>query len=164
MSAAFVGGAVYYLQIYHFYEMKGASGQEDVLLNSKLTGRLEPLAHTNFTSIDATSSPIRYRACFKTDLNPQRLVDEYRQYAGAEPLSAPGWFDCFDAKAIGAALGNGKATAFLGQSNVQYGVDRVVAITESGSGYIWHQINKCGDAVFNGREKPEECPEASEGK
>ena len=164
ISAIFVGSAVYYLQVYHFYEVKDASGREDVLLRSRLTGRLEPLTHTNFTSIDAASSPIRYRACFSTDLDPKPLIGAFEEYFGAEPLSAPGWFDCFDAKALGAALENGTATAFLGQFNVQYGVDRVVAITESGDGYIWHQINICGKAVFNGKELPKECPEPSQGK
>ncbi len=34
------------------------------------------------------------------------------------PLNAPGWFDCFDADAIGEALETGEALAFLGSRDI----------------------------------------------
>jgi len=49
----------------------------------------------------------------------------------------------FDAKFIGAALDAGTARTFLSQKNVHFGVDRVVAITSDGDGYIWHELNDC---------------------
>jgi hypothetical protein len=46
---------------------------------------------------------------------------------------------------------------------VIYGVDRVVAITEDGRGYVWHQINRCGEVVFDGQAAPDDCPEPPQG-
>jgi hypothetical protein len=46
---------------------------------------------------------------------------------------------------------------------VSYGIDRIVAITEDGRGYVWHQINDCGEVVFDGEPAPENCPEPPEG-
>jgi len=74
------------------------------------------------------------------------------------PLEAPGWFDCYDARDIGAALETGEAVAFLGESNVVYGIDRVVAVFRDGRARSWHQINACGEEVFDGRPPPEGCP------
>ncbi|MEM9853369.1 MAG: DUF6446 family protein, partial [Pseudomonadota bacterium] len=68
------------------------------------------------------------------------------------------WFDCFDADVIGAALKDGTARAFLGQRDVIYGIDRVVAVFDDGRGYVWHQINRCGEVVFDGEPVPEDCP------
>ena len=76
----------------------------------------------------------------------------------AVPLNAPGWFDCFDAAEIGAALEDGTAIAFLGTANVVYGFDRIVAVTDDGRGFVWHQINHCGEEVFDGNPPPEGCP------
>jgi len=83
-------------------------------------------------------------------------------YPDAAPLVAPGWFDCFDADALGAALETGQALAFLSVPNVSYGVDRVIAVTPDGSGYAWHQINACGAVVFNRQPAPEGCPPVPE--
>jgi hypothetical protein len=57
------------------------------------------------------------------------------------PLTAPGWFDCFDAAAIGAALEAGEAEAVLGERNARAGVDRVFAVFPDGRVYGWHQLN-----------------------
>jgi hypothetical protein len=87
------------------------------------------------------------------------LTETYQPYEGAEPLVAPGWFDCFDADEIGAALSEGTAMAFMGTENQSYGIDRIVAILPDGRGFAWHQINHCGEVVFDGRPAPEDCPE-----
>ena len=161
--AVIAGGAMYYLQVYAFYEEVPATGAGDVQLTARETDRPEPIAHQGFEAIDADSSPIRYRACFSTGESPEALAETYLPYEGAVPLEAPGWFDCFDADAIGAALEEGGARAFLGQRDIEYGVDRVVAVTRDGRGYVWHQINRCGEVVFDGQPAPEECPEPPEG-
>lgn len=124
-----------------------------------LTGDLpEPILVSGVEGINATSSPIRFRACFATPLSLAMLTETYRPYDKAEPLVAPTAFPCFDAVAIGAALEKGEALAFLSEPNITYGVDRVVAVTGDGRGYAWHQINACGEEVFAGRPAPAGCP------
>ncbi|WP_239494560.1 DUF6446 family protein [Roseovarius amoyensis] len=163
VTALVAGVAVYYLQVYAFYERLTPSGPADVQMTVAATGQAEPLAHTDFQAIDADSSPIRYRSCFHISGDPDALTERYLPYDGPVPLQAPGWFDCFDADAIGEALEDGRARAYLGQENIHYGIDRVVAITADGDGYAWHQINACGRVVFDGRPAPEGCPPAPEG-
>ena len=86
------------------------------------------------------------------------LTETYALHENPIPNNAPSWFDCFDAQAIGAALEDGTATAYLGIFNVVYGFDRVVAIDGDGRGYVWHQINECGEAAFDGDPLPDGCP------
>jgi hypothetical protein len=157
-TALVAGVAIYYLQVYHFYETLEPNGTDDVTLVSLVSGEAEPVLYEEFQGIDASSSPIRYRACFTTTMSRAMLSETYEPYKQAEPLVAPDWFECFDAKALGAELETGTALAFLGARDVQYGIDRIVAITEDGRGYAWHQINRCGEEVFDGNPVPEGCP------
>lgn len=157
-SGLIAGAAVYYLQVHAFYADVPASGAGDVTLVSLATGAPEPIRYENFRAIDADSSPIRYRACFETPMSIPMLTETYRIAEDAVPLNAPAWFDCFDAEAIGAALEEGSAIAFVGAENIRYGIDRIVAVTAAGQGYVWHQINRCGKEVFDGRPAPEGCP------
>ncbi|MEM6587185.1 MAG: DUF6446 family protein [Pseudomonadota bacterium] len=158
LGAALIAGVgMYYLQVYHFYEEVVPTG-EDVRLTSLASGEAELVPYDAFEAIDANSSPIRYRACFETTLPQDALAGGYEPYADAEPRVAPGWFDCFDADVIGAALKDGTARAFLGQRDVIYGIDRVVAVFDDGRGYVWHQINRCGEVVFDGEPVPDDCP------
>lgn len=152
------GAAIYYLQVYAFYDKVSATGTDDVQMTLLATGQPEAILYEEFEAIDADSSPIRYRACFKTSMSHPMLSETYVPYDKAEPLVAPGWFDCFDAKALGRALEQGSALAFLGTENIEYGIDRVVAITEDGKGFVWHQINHCGEKVFDGEPAPDGCP------
>ena len=161
-TAVIGGAAMYYLQVYGFYEEVQATNVDDVQLTDLITGAPEPILYENFKAIDATSSPLRYRACFETVMSQPLLSETFEIYENPVPNVAPGWFDCFDANAIGADLEEGTAIAFLGTSNVIYGFDRVVAVTEDGRGYVWHQINACGEKVFDGDPPPEGCPPPSE--
>ena len=163
MIAVLAGAAMYYLQVYHFYEPVEANGTTDVQLTNLVTGEPEPVLYEAFKAIDADSSPIRYRACFRTEMSQAMLTETYEMYEAAEPLTAPKWFDCFDADAIGAQLEQGTALAFLGEKNIQYGIDRIVVITEDGRGYAWQQINSCGEVMFDGEPVPEGCPTPPEG-
>ncbi len=158
MVALVAGALLYYMQIYAFYAPVTPSGQDDVQLVSLTSGVPEPIVYEDFEAIDAESSPIRYRACFTTIHSLAMLTETYEMYDGAEPRNAPGWFDCFDAEAIGAQLAAGDALTFLSQKNVAYGVDRVVAITDDGRGYVWHELNDCGDKAYDGTVVGEECP------
>ena len=158
ISAILAGGLMYYLQVYGFYEEVQPTGVEDVQLTGVATGAPEPILSQNFKAIDAASSPLRYRACFQTPMSEAMLTETYMVYENPVPNNAPGWFDCFDAQAIGAALEAGQATAYLGTANIHYGFDRVVAIFPDGQGFVWHQINSCGEEVFDGNPPPPGCP------
>lgn len=157
LSGLIAGVSMYYLQVYAYYE-DVPEDQFDVQLVNLATGKSESIAFDNFKAIDASSSPIRYRACFTTDMSQPLLTETYQMYDDAEPRIAPGWFDCFDAKTISQELEAGTALAFMGTKNVHYGVDRIVAITEDGHGYVWHEPNNCGDLAYDGSPDSEACP------
>ncbi|WP_372885136.1 DUF6446 family protein [Shimia sp.] len=157
------GAAIYYQQVFAYYEPVSATGQGDVQMTLLVTGQPEPILYEDFEAIDATSSPIRYRACFTTTQSLPMMTETYVAYDRAEPLVAPGWFDCFDAKEVGRALETGEALAFLGAENIEYGIDRVVAVMSDGRGFVWHQINSCGEVVFDGKPAPDHCPPKPEG-
>jgi hypothetical protein len=153
-----VGAGIYYFQVYGYYTEISDAQQRGVALTSLSTGTPEPILATGITAIDAGSSPIRYRACFTTQMSQAMLSETYVDYPEAEPLTGPGWFECFDADDIGDALAGGDMLPFLGEANVVYGIDRVVAIDAQGRGYVWHQINACGEQVFDGKPAPQGCP------
>ena len=155
LSAIIAGAALYYLQVYGFYE---DVAEADVQLVSVVSDEPEPISFADFQAIDADSSPIRFRACFTTDMSLALLTETYVGLDNATPRNAPGWFDCFDAAAIAAELDAGTALPFLGEKNVDFGVDRIVAITEDGRGYVWHELNDCGEKAYDGTIVGEECP------
>ncbi|MEX0279330.1 MAG: DUF6446 family protein [Ruegeria sp.] len=157
VSALAAGIGMYYLQIYGFYYEVEPNAGQDVVLIEKGSEDPTPIRYSEFQAIDADSSPIRYRACFATDLRPDDLRT-YLRVEDAEPLTAPGWFDCFDAADLADALKSGEAQAFMGIKNVHYGVDRIVAVTQDGRGFAWHELNNCGEKAYDGTVVGEECP------
>lgn len=163
MMAAVAGAALYYLQVHAYYHEVAATEVETVEMTSIMTGEAEPIMAENIRQISGPDNPIRYRACFDSITSLGTLTETYQLYDDAEPLMAPGWFGCFDGKAIGAALQSGEAVAFLGVKNITYGIDRVVAVDGAGHGYAWHQLNACGEAAFKGDPTPQGCPPAPEG-
>ncbi|GFE65952.1 DUF6446 family protein [Litoreibacter roseus] len=158
LMAVIAGGWMYYLQVYAFYETVAAETMGDVELVSVTSEMPEAILATDVTAIDADSSPIRFRACFVTPMSQALLTESYVLYDDPVPLTAPDWFECFDAQSIGDALADGTALAFTGEENIAYGVDRVVAIFEDGRGYIWHQLNNCGRKAYDGSPLGPECP------
>lgn len=159
LSGVIFGIVVYYFQVYGFYE---PVAEAEVQLVSVVSDAPESIVIDNFEAIDAESSPIRYRACFTTEMSLALLTETYVGLADATPRNAPGWFDCFDAQAIAAELDAGTALPFLGQKNVEFGVDQIVAITEDGRGYVWHELNDCGEKAYDGTIVGEECPDRPE--
>ncbi len=157
VSAALAGAGMYYLQVYGFYYDVVPKPGEDVTLLVSGAEHPEPIVYAAFQAIDADSSPIRYRACFETALTTEDLTP-YQPAENPEPLTAPAWFDCYDAVAIAEALEAGEAQAYMGAKNIHYGVDRIVAITQDGKGYIWHALNNCGEKAYDGTVVGEECP------
>jgi Family of unknown function (DUF6446) len=140
---ALLGGVVlYYTQVYAYYQPVAFQPGAEIRLTPVAGTAPEVILAEAVTGIDGDSSPIRFRACFTTPLSLAMLSETYRIYDGAEPLNAPGWFDCFDAPAIGAALATGEAVAFLSEANIHPGVDRVVAVFADGRAFAWHQLNE----------------------
>ncbi len=152
VSAVIGGVGMWYLQVHAFY--RDLPAQDSVMLTPAGGGSPRAVPVRDFRGIDADSSPIRYRACFTLDA----AAADFAPYADAAPRNAPGWFDCFDAAAIGAALEDGRAQAITAQANIEYGIDRVVAVYPDGRAYAWHQINPCGAAFFDGDPVPPGCP------
>jgi hypothetical protein len=138
---ALLGGTLlYYTQVYAYYQPVAFQPGAEILLTPLVGGVPEPILAEDVSGIDGDSSPIRFRACFTTPMTLAMLSETYRTYERAEPLNAPGWFDCFDAAKIGAALETGEAIAFLSQAGVHPGVDRVVAVFPDGRAFAWQQL------------------------
>lgn len=163
VTAILAGAAMYWLQVYAFYDEVAFEPGNEIRLTSVASGLPEPILAENVTGIDADSSPLRFRACFTTPLSQAMLSETYQLYDKPEPTIGPGWFDCYDAEAIGTALEAGEALAFLSEPLAAYGMDRVVAVFPDGRAYAWHQINACGTAFYAERDLPEGCPPAPEG-
>ena len=161
LAALLVGGGLYYAQVYAYYTEVSLQEAGGVTAIDRVTGEARTIAVSAFEAIDSDSSPIRFRACLQAEAAPEDLAWALPDPA-AVPLVAPGWFDCFDAAAIGAALQAGEAQAFVARRNQPYGIDRVLALAPDGRGWMWQQINACGEAVFDGERPPDGCPEAPE--
>ena len=160
-TAAVAGVGMYYLQVYAYYEELTPEQVGPILL---ATGEgPETLAVSDLRAIDSNSSPIRFRACFTTEEPLDALSARATPYEDAAPRIAPDWFDCFNAEEIGEALEAGEARAFLSVPDLRYGIDRVIAVLPDGRGFAWHEINACGEVVFDGDPPPEGCPPLPEG-
>ncbi|MDP1669459.1 DUF6446 family protein [Phaeovulum sp.] len=145
-SALMTGAAVWYLQVYGYYDPIPASAPgAEVRLTSLVTGQPEKILAAGFQGIDADSSPLRFRACFTTPLGLAVATESFKVYDAATPLNAPGWFDCFNAARIGGDLEAGTAVAFLSVADITPGIDRVVAIYPDGRAYAWHQLNETAE-------------------
>ena len=139
--AAIAGGFLWYTAERAFYEPVAFQPGAEIRLVPLTGDQPEAIVVEGIEGIDAESSPIKFRACFRTPLSLAMLTETYRDYPGAEPLVAPSGFDCFDAAAIGRALETGEALAFLSEPNIHPGVDRVVAVFPDGRAFAWHQLN-----------------------
>lgn len=111
-----------------------------------------------FKGIDATTSPLKFKGCFTLSNSIPMMTETYVVYDDPTPLKAPIWFGCYRHKTITQAIESGEAVAFLGEANITYGVDRVVAVFGDGRSFVWHQINSCGTAAFAGDPLPANCP------
>ncbi|MGJ8610956.1 MAG: DUF6446 family protein [Octadecabacter sp.] len=166
---AILGGAfMYYNLVYAGYSELTQDEVGEIQLINVTTGEAEAILSENVKGLDTVqegvrlSGPVSFRACFTTPSSLAMLTETYVVQEDAVPLNAPSWFDCFNAQDIGAALETGEAIPFLSQENISYGVDRVVAILPDGRGFVWHQLNTCGNAVFAGENTPDGCPELPE--
>lgn len=124
--AALFAAALWYAQTYAFYE-------ETQAVDVRIAGRSYPV--TDWRGIDASTSPLKLRACFRLDAVPEAPRAEE-----PVPLVAPGWFDCFDAEALDRALEAGEAEAWLAEAEEFDGADRIVMRFPDGRAYMWRQL------------------------
>lgn len=136
IAAALAAGAgVWYAQEYGFYDRLDPSA---AALTVMVGDQALPLATDGVEAIDADSSPIRWRACFRL---VEPLPADAQPFAQPTPLNAPRWFSCFDAARIGADLESGTARAYLSRSEIRPDVDRVIAVYPDGRAFGWQQFN-----------------------
>lgn len=132
------GAGMWYAQEYGFYARIDPANPAAVLLVQTPDGP-QRLDTVDFQGIDANSSPIRWRGCFRL---ATPLPADALPFEGATPLIGPRWFECFDAHQIGADLQSGVAMAYLSQSEIRPDVDRVLAVYPDGRAYGWQQFNE----------------------
>lgn len=131
---AVFGAALWYFQVHAFYE------RTDGLTEIDVAGETRPVG--DYRGIAARSSPIKLRACFTVDwphAPPDAAGD--RRRGAATPLTAPHWFDCFDAGRIARDLQSGAATALLAGRD-EGGADRYIARYPDGRAFMWRQLNE----------------------
>jgi len=121
------GLAFWWFQTHAFYQETRAETVE-------IAGTVYPVAR--WKGITSTSSPLKMRACFVLDQPFQALPA-----LAPEPLVAPGWFKCFNARVIGESLESGYAKAFVAARNDPPGFDRIIAVFPGGRSYMWRQLN-----------------------
>ena len=154
--AAILGGyGIWYTQTRAYY---GAI-EGPVTLTLARGDDLTTLPASDVSAIASTSSPLGFRACFAHALDLAQVPTLAEPASDAAPTVAPPWFDCFDARAVATLLENGEARAFIAYKNVQYGTDRLVALTADGRGWAWHQLNECGKKAYDGTPVGEACPD-----
>jgi Family of unknown function (DUF6446) len=144
LTAALGGVALWYTAERAFYVPVAFTPGAEIRLVPLASDQPEPILVEGIEGTDAESSPIKFRACFRTPLSLAMLTETYRPYDNAVPLNAPQAFPCFDAAAIGAALQAGEAVAFLSEPGIHPGVDRVVAVFGDGRAFAWHQLSASG--------------------
>jgi hypothetical protein len=157
LAAAAAGAGLWFTATRAFY----APVEGPVTLTFAEGEDLTTLPSRDVQAIASTSSPLGFRACFRhvVDVSTLGVGIPVEPRADAVPTIAPGWFECFDAAAIGGLLERGEAVAYTAYPNVRYGVDRIVALTADGEGWAWHQLNECGEKAYDGTPVGEACPD-----
>ncbi len=145
VTALIAGAAIYYLQVYAFYRPYEPASATAAIRITDFSGTAEPMLTDGFEGIDADSSPLRFRGCFKTPMSLAMLSETYVVYPDPTPLNAPSWFSCFDSGRLTEDIATGTAVAFLSEKNITPGVDRVVAVYPDGRAYAWQQLNESAE-------------------
>lgn len=134
---ALFGAGMWYAQTRAWYETVAAADLSVTLPS----GEVVALPHADFQGLDADTSPLRFRACFTLDAAGMAALAGAAPHSDPEPLVAPAWFDCYDARSIAEALAAGAAQAVMSRHEIARGVDRVIAAFPDGRAYAWHQLN-----------------------
>lgn len=125
--AAAMGAGLYYALVFAWFV------QVDGLPGVTIDGA--GVAVADYRGLDGDASPLKLRACFTVD--PALVAGPAA--VNPAPLVAPGWFDCFDAAAIGAALEAGQARAVVAEA-APAGFQRIVAVYPDGRAFMWRQV------------------------
>jgi hypothetical protein len=123
--------ALVYFQFFAFYR------ETDPPAALQVAGATVPVE--NWQGIDATTSPLKLRACFETD--PAALA-ALEPAPDATPLTPPFWFRCFDARTLTHDLASGRAEAVAVTRDEPEGFDTMLAIYPDGRAYLWRQLNE----------------------
>jgi hypothetical protein len=99
----------------------------------------ESVTLRDLDQIDATSSPLKLRACFRAEPG---VFAALAAAPDPTPLTPPPWFDCFDAGRITADLAAGRARAHLAAEDNPPGFDLLIAAYPDGRGFMWRQLNR----------------------
>jgi hypothetical protein len=129
LVAVLFGAGLWYAQVHAFHHRVQGLGGVTV------AGVAVPV--TGYDGLDGDASPLKLRGCFRLD--PAALPDAPAA-PKPTPLVAPGWFACFDARALDAALASGEARALVAASGEPAGFDRILAVFPDGRAYQWRQI------------------------
>ena len=78
LSGAVAGITMYWLQVYAFYKDVAFVPGQEITLTLIENGQPEPILAEDVTGIDADSSPIRFRACFRTPMTQAMLTETYK--------------------------------------------------------------------------------------
>ena len=95
--AVFAAALVYTQEFAYYERQKGEVGAV------RIDGQVVPVA--DYQGIDATSSPLKLRGCFRID---PAAVAALAPVADATPLNPPFWFRCFSARALTRDLAAGQ--------------------------------------------------------
>lgn len=126
---AVFAAALWWFTFYAWYERSEGVGALMV------AGAPVPVA--DWQGIDGTSSPLKMRGCFTVDPASFAAAEPA---ADATPLTAPFWFDCFDAGAITEDLADGRGRAYALTRDDPDGFDLMAAIYPDGRGFVWRQL------------------------
>ncbi|WP_112321440.1 DUF6446 family protein [Oceanibium sediminis] len=134
--AALFGGALWYFQTRAYYEEVSGLTSIDV------QGAQVPVS--SYRGLDADTSPNKLRGCFTVD--PAAFAD-VPEAPNPEPLTAPGWFPCFDVEAIATDLAEGRAKAYLAGDETPEGAEgyeilRMIAVYPDGRAYLWRHYRE----------------------
>lgn len=124
-------GALIYTQFFAYYE-------RDRVSESITIGDLS-FAVEDLDMIDASTSPLKLRACFRADPESFAALPIAPK---PTPLNPPPWFSCFDAEQLSRDLTNGRSKAYLLAEDDPDGTDTVLAIYSNGEGYLWRQLDE----------------------
>lgn len=129
LLAFFTIGLVY-TQFYAYYERDRESGS---LAFGDATLSVEGL-----DLIDASTSPLKLRACFRVD---PALLEDLPLAVDPTPLTPPPWFSCFKAGQIETDVALGLATAYLAAQGEPDGTDTIIVSYPDGRAFLWRQLD-----------------------
>ena len=130
--AAFTA-ALWYFQFHAFYED---------LPQQPLIVQGTEYAVVSWEGTDASSSPLKRRVCLNVTPDAvAQMATAHKGLTDAEPLVAPDWFECFNAKQITRDIAAGKAVGYLMGPSAFDGVDELLAVYPDGRAFIWRQLD-----------------------